>query len=251
MTIWLFSKIRPWYYSDQTSYTRSPFTSFEFPAKNSPIITFNIWISRQKLINQSKGSLDFSLQNKLNFGIIKDPSSHFFEFLRQNLNGLQPVQFWRENSNLKVFTGSRSPVRSPPTSFYPPLHSMWSFSTHGVSSGSSGLNGMASNSASAASKDYGYPPTPPIDLKSSSDNQQHLQLQQHQHQHQDYLHQDLSEAAAGLQLPSLASIDTKNHDNLMSMFPSYSTSNSSSARKFHEGKLPLKCVARLLIAKIT
>lgn len=86
MTIWLFSKIRPWYYSDQTSYTRSPFTSFEFPAKNSPIITFNIWISRQKLINQSKGSLDFSLQNnlELNFGIIKDPSSHFFEFSRQN-----------------------------------------------------------------------------------------------------------------------------------------------------------------------
>lgn len=121
---------------------------------------------------------------------------------------------------------------------------MWSFSTHGVTSGSSGLNGMASNSASGAPKDYGYPPTPPIDLKSSSDNQQHLQLQQHQ-QHQDYLHQDLSEAAAGLgQLPSLSSIEAKNNDHhLMSMFPSYSGSTSTSARKFHEGNGSMASVA--------
>lgn len=92
----------------------------------------------------------------------------------------------------KPFKGSRSPVRSPSAPFYPPLHSMWGFSAHGTSSngGAASPNSVAAtsggntNSASKEAASFGYPPTPPIDLKSSNDNQQHLQLSHHEYLHQ-------------------------------------------------------------------
>ena len=160
---------------------------------------------------------------------------------------------------LLLFPGSRSPVRTPPASFYPPLHSMWGFTAHGTPSSPS--NGPAHNGSGtpSSSKDpvsgFPYPPTPPIDLKSgtTSDNQhQHLQLASQPHQ--DYLQQpqnpdltsdSVASVTSGLPLPSLASIEAKHSDHLMSSlgFPSYSTSASASVasvasatRKFHEGK---------------
>ena len=168
--------------------------------------------------------------------------------------------------SLFYVSGSRSPVRTPPAApFYPPLHSMWSFGAH-HGTPTSALNGSASGTPT--SKDLGtypvaYPPTPPIDLKSGpSDNQQqHLQIQSPHQTHQNYLQQQQQQpqnqiadltaeaiAVSGITLPSLASIDTKNSDHLMSSlgFPSYSSSSSTASvasvaaasavsRKFHEG----------------
>ena len=72
---------------------------------------------------------------------------------------------------------------------------MWGFSAHGSSSSVGGvspaLNGGGSSTPNSSkdpassSSGFGYPPTPPIDLKSVPDNQQHL----HSVSHQDYLHQ--------------------------------------------------------------
>ena len=121
-----------------------------------------------------------------------------------------------------IYLGSRSPVRSPPASFYPPLHSMWGFSAHGAPSAPSGVALNGGNHTPTSSKDpvtgFGYPPTPPIDLKSGSDNHQHLQIQPQSHQ--DYLQQPselahsgesgTSAVSAGV-LPSLASIETKHN----------------------------------------
>ena len=120
-------------------------------------------------------------------------------------------------------SGSRSPVRSPPASFYPPLHSMWGFSAHGAPSTPSGVTLNGGNHTPTSIKDpvtgFGYPPTPPIDLKSgTTDNQQqHLQIQPQSHH--DYLQQPPelppsgdsgggSAVSAGV-LPSLTSIETK------------------------------------------
>ena len=94
---------------------------------------------------------------------------------------------------------------------------MWGFSAHGTPS-TSGVALNGGNHTPTSTKDpvtgFGYPPTPPIDLKSSSDNQAHLQIQSQNHQ--EYLHQPqelASEAATSAVspgiLPSLASIETK------------------------------------------
>ena len=89
--------------------------------------------------------------------------------------------------NLKIklcFSGSRSPGRSP-SSFYPSLHSaMWGFGSN-----SQGSSGGGVQPPPGPTKDpvggFGYPPTPPIDLKSSSDNHHHLPPQQPQSHPQD------------------------------------------------------------------
>ena len=156
-----------------------------------------------------------------------------------------------------ITLGSRSPVRSPPVSasaaasFYPPLHSMWGFSSHQS-------NGAATPKDPAAG--FGYPPTPPIDLKSSvTDNQPpHPPVPQPPpgppQPHQDYLGHDLSHSEAAIAisssptiLPSLSSIEASaakhgSSDHLMSSlgFPSYSSTSAAAAaaaasRKFHEG----------------
>ena len=128
------------------------------------------------------------------------------------------------NKQNSPISGSRSPVRSPPASFYPPLHSMWGFSAHGAPSTPSGVTLNGGNHTPTSIKDpvtgFGYPPTPPIDLKSgTTDNQQqHLQNIQPQ-SHHDYLQQPSeltpsgdsggsSAVSAGV-LPSLTSIETK------------------------------------------
>ena len=100
---------------------------------------------------------------------------------------------------------------------------MWGFSAHGAPS-SSGVSLNGGSHTPTSTKDpvtgFGYPPTPPIDLKSSSDNQQHLQIQPQNHQ--DYLQQqsqppDITSADSGGSavspgiLPSLASIETKHN----------------------------------------
>ena len=151
-------------------------------------------------------------------------------------------------------TGSRSPVRSPPASaaasFYPPLHSMWGFSSHQS-------NGAATPKDPSAG--FGYPPTPPIDLKAASvtDNQHPVPQPQPPvpQPHQDYLGHDLSHAEATIAisssstiLPSLSSIEASvsakhgSSDHLMSSlgFPSYTSTSAAAAaaaasRKFHEG----------------
>ena len=161
-----------------------------------------------------------------------------------------------------TFTGSRSPGRSP-SSFYPLHSAMWGFG-----SSSQGSNGGAQPGTPVAlpPKDpvggFGYPPTPPIDLKSSTDNHHHQHLQSPvtqppptpSHHHQDYLqpphsHQDLVHAAASSEaanhslatLPSLSSIEAAKSDHLMSTlgFPSYitasTTASSVNSRKFQEG----------------
>ena len=152
------------------------------------------------------------------------------------------------------YLGSRSPVRSPPASavsasaasFYPPLHSMWGFSSHHHQS-----NGAATPKDPAAG--FGYPPTPPIDLKSSVTDNQHVPQPPPPQPHQDYLGHDLSHAEAAIAisssptiLPSLSSIEASakhgSSDHLMSSlgFPSYSSTSAAAAaaaasRKFHEG----------------
>ena len=141
---------------------------------------------------------------------------------------------------------------------------MWGFG-----SSSQGSNGGAQPGTPVAlpPKDpvggFGYPPTPPIDLKSSTDNHHHQHLQSPvtqppptpSHHHQDYLqpphshHQDLVHAAASSEaanhslatLPSLSSIEAAKSDHLMSTlgFPSYitasTTASSVNSRKFQEG----------------
>ena len=158
---------------------------------------------------------------------------------------------------------------------------MWGFgsSSHHQGGSSNGGTGPPAHPGSAGTpvslqphnKDpvggFGYPPTPPIDLKSSiTDN--HHQHNQHSHvtqppgtpvshHHQDYLqphsHQDLVHAAAVASaseahaavnhslatLPSLSSIEAAKSDHLMSTlgFPSYITASTttSNSRKFQEG----------------
>ena len=167
-------------------------------------------------------------------------------FCIQSQNCLKnSVYFW--------YLGSRSPVRSPPAavsasaaSFYPPLHSMWGFSSHHHQS-----NGAATPKDPAAG--FGYPPTPPIDLKSSVTDNQHVPQPPPPQPHQDYLGHDLSHAEAAIAisssptiLPSLSSIEASakhgSSDHLMSSlgFPSYSSTSAAAAaaaasRKFHEG----------------
>ena len=100
---------------------------------------------------------------------------------------------------------------------------MWGFSAHGAPSTPSGVTLNGGNHTPTSIKDpvtgFGYPPTPPIDLKSgTTDNQQqHLQIQPQSHH--DYLQQPSeltpsgdsggsSAVSAGV-LPSLTSIETK------------------------------------------
>ena len=174
------------------------------------------------------------------------------------------------------FSGSRSPGRSP-SSFYPLHSAMWGFGSSsqqqgGSNGGGPGPQQPGSGAGTPVSLQphkqdpvggFGYPPTPPIDLKSSTDNHLNQHLQQSpvthspgtpvSHHHQDYLqppphshHQDLvahaaavasSEAAsvsALATLPSLSSIEAVHQaksDHLMSTlgFPSYITAASTTA----------------------
>lgn len=129
---------------------------------------------------------------------------------------------------------------------------MWGFSAHGHASSSPGSGqggGASSNGGVASSKDpvsgFGYPPTPPIDLKANSNSDNNHQNHAHvaTPSHQDYLQHHApemasTEAASSGLLPSLTSIETKS-DHLMSSlaFPSYSSSVAVAAasRKLHEG----------------
>ena len=124
---------------------------------------------------------------------------------------------------------------------------MWGFSSH--------QNGGATPKDPGAAG-FGYPPTPPIDLKSSvTDNHSVLQppTVAPSQPHQEYLGHDLSHAEAVISssstiLPSLSSIEATaaskhgSSDHLMSSlgFPSYSSTSAAAAaaaasRKFHEG----------------